>query len=62
MLTPAALPDTAASPLAPPQAAQPDPEVRDRPARRRFSAAYKLRIVQEADAAKAAKCDRQPKS
>jgi transposase len=29
----------------------PDPEVRALPTRRRFSAAYKLRIVQEADAA-----------
>lgn len=27
----------------------PDPEVRDRPRRRRFTAEYKLRIVQEAD-------------
>jgi transposase len=29
----------------------PDPEVLERPHRRRFTAAYKLRIVQEADAA-----------
>jgi len=29
--------------------ALPDPEVRDRPRRRRFTAAYKLRILQEAD-------------
>jgi transposase-like protein len=29
----------------------PDPEVSERPKRRRFPAAYKLRIVQEADAA-----------
>ena len=30
-------------------AALPDPEVRERPRRRRFTAAYKLRILQEAD-------------
>ena len=29
--------------------ALPDPEVRERPRRRRFTAAYKLRILQEAD-------------
>jgi len=29
----------------------PDPEVPERPARRRFSAEYKLRIVEEANAA-----------
>jgi transposase len=29
--------------------ALPDPEVRERPSRRRFTAAYKLRILQEAD-------------
>lgn len=32
-----------------PVAALPDPEVRERPSRRRFTAAYKLRILQEAD-------------
>jgi transposase len=31
----------------------PDPELVERPARRRYSAAYKLRIVQEADACSA---------
>jgi len=31
--------------------AMPDPEVPERPVRRRFSAEYKLRIVEEADAA-----------
>ena len=30
----------------------PDPEVADRPTRRNFTAAYKLRILKEADAAK----------
>jgi transposase len=32
-----------------PVSALPDPEVRERPSRRRFTAAYKLRILQEAD-------------
>ena len=32
----------------------PDPEVSDRPTRRSFTAAYKLRILKEADAAKGA--------
>lgn len=32
-----------------PVPAQPDPEVRERPSRRRFTAAYKLRLLQEAD-------------
>jgi transposase-like protein len=34
-------------------AAMPDPEVRERPVRRTFTAAYKLRIVEEANAATA---------
>ena len=37
-----------------PVAALPDPEVRERPRRRRFTAAYKLRILQEADSCTAA--------
>lgn len=32
-------------------AAMPDPEVRERPLRRRFSAEYKLRVVEEAERA-----------
>ena len=45
-----------ATPLAQPTIASharvmPDPEVRERPVRRRFSAEYKLRIVVEADRA-----------
>jgi len=32
--------------------AMPDPEVRERPVRRTFTAAYKLRIVEEANAAR----------
>jgi transposase len=32
-----------------PVPALPDPEVRERPTRRRFTAAYKLRVLQEAD-------------
>jgi transposase len=41
---------TAAVLRAVPSAAPPDPEVRERAARRRFTAEYKLRIVREADA------------
>ncbi len=37
-----------------PGAALPDPEVRERPTRRRFTAAYKLRILQEVDGCTAA--------
>ena len=38
-------------PVALDHGAMPDPEVRERPVRRRFSAEYKLRIVEEANAA-----------
>jgi transposase len=40
---------TAAVLRAVPSTAQPDPEVRERAARRRFTAEYKLRILREAD-------------
>lgn len=54
MTTAQALPSPSPAPAGP-LPPLPDPEVRERPTRRRFSAAYKLRIVQEADAAKEAK-------
>lgn len=40
----------AASPLAGGVSSVPDPEVPERPARRRYAASYKVRIVREADA------------
>jgi transposase len=48
------MPQTASNTLSAPTQTNhvvPDPEVLERPHRRRFTAAYKLRIVQEADAA-----------
>lgn len=43
-------PAGAAAPEAPAIGARPDPEVLEKPARRRFTAAYKLAILGEADA------------
>ena len=40
--------------------AMPDPEVRERPVRRTFTAEYKLRIVEEANAAPRARRRRRP--